>query len=100
MSSISVCLIAVFCVMLSCDLTSCQYNPGGQQTSYSQSTTYQQQPYGGQQTVVVQETVNKPGMSQTTVTKTVSNPSQPVGTSNYQTTNYAQKYGNGYNNGG
>jgi hypothetical protein len=87
MSLVSFGFITIFCVLLSFNLASSQFASGVGQT-YSQSTTYQQSPYG-QQTVVVQETVKKPGVSQTTVTKTVSG---PVGT-NYATTNYAQQNG-------
>lgn len=62
---------------------------------YSQSTSYQKNPYG-QQTVVVEETKSVPGGSQTIVTKTVSQPGMNYG-NNYGSTNYAQQYGGGYN---
>lgn len=105
MNSVSFGFIAIFSVILSFNLASCQYGynknqfGGGQMSgvgavpSYSQSqtTAYQQQP-NGQQTTVVQESIQAPnGNTKTVVTKTVTN---PMGNQNMGS-NYAQTYGGG-----
>lgn len=90
MCSVSFSFIAVFCIILSLNLATCQngYQANGQKNgysksndhSYSQSTTYQQ--HGNQQTTIVHEQENSPGMAQTTVTKTISQPGTNYGNSN------------------
>lgn len=96
MNFVSFGLIAIFSIILSFNLATCQYGYNnqyngaavGQVPTYSQAsqTTYQQPP-GGQQTVVVQETVQQPnGVTKTVVKETVV--TQPVAT------NYGSTYGN------
>jgi hypothetical protein len=91
-----------------------QFNIGRkkrQVAAYSQSTTYQTNPYGQTQTVVVKESQNQNGQVETTVTKTVTQPqgtsygatnygATNYGTNNYGATNYAATdYGQQYSGG-